>query len=427
MQPLNFCRKIVASVCITLLLFRTGWDAEPPTGQQQFEALQKRYQTLQTRIQAEAVKATDEERKRLQSEFITLLGEFLTFEEQHRGTVEGISSLHHLVSFASRYSFRPEFPGSEIAHRALKVLTTHYADHPDLDLFFFSITINDAKASGAKLFLRQAMESPHRHVRGAALLSLAELSAVEAQVVSQFDAVLKALAAEPDKNAAEIEQLLKARKESADVDSTASRQEALRLLDQVIEQYADVLETPNTMPGPVLLKVDRGPKDPLTKQTRRPLGSLAEAVRFELTNLAIGLTAPEIAGPDAFGRDLKLSDHRGKVVVLMFSFKGCGPCEEMYPDNRKLLETYQGRPLSFLGVMGDRKVDTVKEAVDQKVITWPVWWDGPNGPIVTRWNVKGWPSIYVFDHQGILRYRDLRGEDLAETVAQLVKEAEHAR
>ena len=136
----------------------------------------------------------------------------------------------------------------------------------------------------------------------------------------------------------------------------------------------------------------------------------------------------EIAGPDAFGNDLKLSDHRGKAVVIMFSFKGCGPCEAMYPDNRKLLEDYAGRPLAFVGVMGDTELATVKESVESKTITWPVWWDGGiHGPLATRWNVSGWPAIFVLDHRGIIRYRALRGEVLSLAVAQLVEAAEQAR
>ena len=133
--------------------------------------------------------------------------------------------------------------------------------------------------------------------------------------------------------------------------------------------------------------------------------------------------------PGLLGSFDKLGDHRGKAVVIMFSFKGCGPCEAMYPDNRKLLEDYAGRPLAFVGVMGDTELTTVKESVEQKTITWPVWWDGggTHGPLATRWNVSGWPALFVLDHRGIIRYRALRGDILSLAVAQLVEAAEQAR
>ena len=178
-----------------------------------------------------------------------------------------------------------------------------------------------------------------------------------------------------------------------------------------------------------MLQIDRSAEDALTHKRRRKLAERADSIRFELTSLSIGQPAPEIAGTDAFGNDLKLSDQRGKVTVVMFSFKGCGPCEAMYPSNRKLLETYHGRPFAFLGVMGDDELATVKEKVGDGTINWPVWWDGPgtHGPLATRWNVTGWPDIYVLDPKGVIRYCELTSDLLELAVARLIAEAERPR
>ena len=48
------------------------------------------------------------------------------------------------------------------------------------------------------------------------------------------------------------------------------------------------------------------------------MGEVAEAALFKLRHLSIGRVAPEIEGEDIFGKKLKLSDYRGKVVVLSF-------------------------------------------------------------------------------------------------------------
>ena len=40
------------------------------------------------------------------------------------------------------------------------------------------------------------------------------------------------------------------------------------------------------------------------------------------------------------------------------------------------------------------------------------------------WNVRGWPTGYVIDHNGIIRYKNLRGRELEEAVEQLLQEAE---
>ena len=52
-------------------------------------------------------------------------------------------------------------------------------------------------------------------------------------------------------------------------------------------------------------------------------------------------------------------------------------------------------------------------------------WNGPDGtrgPISKRWNVTGWPTIYVLDHKGVIRYKGVRGEAMDEAVDTLLAE-----
>jgi hypothetical protein len=60
-------------------------------------------------------------------------------------------------------------------------------------------------------------------------------------------------------------------------------------------------------------------------------------------------------------------------------------------------------------------------------LTYRSWWDalpdgGGSGPIASAWNVGGYPSIYVIDGDGVIRFVDLRYEDLLKAVRQLVNE-----
>jgi len=99
----------------------------------------------------------------------------------------------------------------------------------------------------------------------------------------------------------------------------------------------------------------------------------------------------------------------------------------MYPANRKLIEFYRERPFAFLSVMGN-ELGTVRQLVAEKTITWPCWWEGNvPGPIAARWNVSSWPTIYVLDHRGTIRFRSLQDDVLAKAVSQLVAEAEQNR
>ena len=52
---------------------------------------------------------------------------------------------------------------------------------------------------------------------------------------------------------------------------------------------------------------------------------------------------------------------------------------------------------------------------------------GTDGPISKAWNVRGWPTIYVLDHKGVIRYRDVREKQMDEAVDALLQELEQER
>jgi hypothetical protein len=97
----------------------------------------------------------------------------------------------------------------------------------------------------------------------------------------------------------------------------------------------------------------------------------------------------------------------------------------MYPHERSLVKKFQGKPFVILAVNSDPK-DRLKKLYKEKTISWRAWWDGgnPSGPIATSWNVRGWPTIYVLDAKGVIRYRDVREQALEKAVEKLLAEAE---
>jgi thiol-disulfide isomerase/thioredoxin len=158
---------------------------------------------------------------------------------------------------------------------------------------------------------------------------------------------------------------------------------------------------------------------------------LAEKAKAELTrianlpNLQIGKVAPEISGEDLDGKPLTLSDHRGKVVVVCFWATWCGPCMAMVPHERELTERMHGRPFALLGVNSDDAKDREKarKVTREKQMTWPSWWDGGHrGTIQTAYDVNHYPTVYVLDAEGVIRYFGVRGKDLDGAVDALLAE-----
>lgn len=146
------------------------------------------------------------------------------------------------------------------------------------------------------------------------------------------------------------------------------------------------------------------------------LGEMADALLFEVQYLQPGKVAPEIEGTDVSGKRIKLSDQRGKVVMLVFWGSWCGPCMAEVPHERKLMAAYAGRPFTVIGVnSGDSKEKAAKTIKDNKM-TWPSFLDGNDGPIVGRWNVSSFPTVYLLDAKGVILVKDLLDEDDADKV-----------
>ena len=100
----------------------------------------------------------------------------------------------------------------------------------------------------------------------------------------------------------------------------------------------------------------------------------------------------------------------------------------MYPHERSLVKRLEGKPFALLGVNSDTK-DRVRQAMKKENITWRSWWDGGNteGPIAKAWNVSGWPTIYVLDAKGVIRYKHVRAKEMDKAVDKLLKELEEAK
>ncbi len=159
------------------------------------------------------------------------------------------------------------------------------------------------------------------------------------------------------------------------------------------------------------------------------LGETARKRLHELRSLSVGRAAREIEGPDLDGRALKLSDHKGKVVLVDFWANWCGYCRQMYPSERELVEKLKERPFALLGVNCDEDKEAARRAVTREKLNWRSWYDGGEGAgrISEEWQVDVFPTLYLLDHRGVIRKR-WQGkpdhEEVESAVEALLREAE---
>lgn len=96
----------------------------------------------------------------------------------------------------------------------------------------------------------------------------------------------------------------------------------------------------------------------------------------------------------------------------------------MLPHEKELVERLKNKPFALLGINSDGEVEAVKKILADRGITWRQAIDeSTSGPWATKWNVHGWPTIFVLDAKGVIRYRDVRGEEMEKAIETLLEEA----
>jgi len=347
--------------------------------------------------------------------------EFFEMEKSHRGTDVGVFALN-LMMMRARGCGDPDTPLEAGRERAWGILLEHYLKHEDLDLLLGGVRFGPVVFGAEPLLTAAAEKSPHEHVRAAALFALASLLKDKSVSKTIMDQRVK----NNDYSDTKFERWARQTDEKtllrlADFDVEKSRREAERLAKKIMAEY------PNTARPVRIGETDQ----PYVQQRIKFKLSLkiptyaesAERLLFELTQLVIGQPAPSLVGQDSEGKEFRLSDCKGKVVVLVFSANWCAPCKAFYPTLRGLQKKFDGKPLQVVTVMADKDLKTVRDAIDKGDITWRAVWDGETGPIASKWNVAAFPTIYVFDERGILRARTVGESNLETIVADLVKKA----
>lgn len=156
---------------------------------------------------------------------------------------------------------------------------------------------------------------------------------------------------------------------------------------------------------------------------------VAQAQLKELRFRTVGKLAPEIDGIDLEGRPLRLSDYRGRVVLLNFWGTWCFPCMKLVPHERELAAAHRGQPFDIVGVNCDDDAQKAREAVARHGMTWRSFRDQPGDrPALTEeWKILGFPTLYLIDHHGIIRKRWIGSppsDELGHMVNVLVEAAE---
>lgn len=137
---------------------------------------------------------------------------------------------------------------------------------------------------------------------------------------------------------------------------------------------------------------------------------------------AIGALAPDLAFPNPEGKIMKLSDLRGKVVLLDFWAAWCRPCRQENPTVVKEYKRFHEKGFEVFSVSLDRdKASWVKAIADDGLI-WPNhvsdlgYWDSAGAKI---YGIRSIPATFLIGRDGRIIAKNLRGEALEKALKEL--------
>jgi peroxiredoxin len=147
-----------------------------------------------------------------------------------------------------------------------------------------------------------------------------------------------------------------------------------------------------------------------------------------LETVQIGKAAPDFTAKDVNGKDVKLSQHQGKYLLVDFWAAWCGPCRRENPNVVKAYQKYKAKGFDVYGVSLDKSKAAWVKAIKDDGLNWTqvsdlAFW---NSAPAKLYGVRAIPSNFLLDPNGIIVARNLRGEELEKALSELLDKAQAA-
>ncbi|MBI5669054.1 MAG: redoxin domain-containing protein [Chloroflexi bacterium] len=135
----------------------------------------------------------------------------------------------------------------------------------------------------------------------------------------------------------------------------------------------------------------------------------------------VGNLAPNFEAVDDTGKTVKLSSLRGQVVLVNFWATWCGPCRLEMPEFERAFKTRAADGFTILAVNNQETPEDVRGFREEMNLSFPLLLD-ESGAIQTQYGIKGYPSTFLVNRQGVIVARFF-GPMTAAQIEQAVNDA----
>jgi len=138
--------------------------------------------------------------------------------------------------------------------------------------------------------------------------------------------------------------------------------------------------------------------------------------------IKIGGQFADFSQANTNGKMIKLSDIKAKYILLEFWGSWCGPCREENPNLVKTHATYKNKGFEILGVAADNNKEQWLKAIKEDKLPWENVCDlkGDKNVAALIYGINAYPTNFLIDEKGIIIAKNLRGENLAKKLAELL-------